>query len=224
MTASARYHHGHLREALADAAVEAVREHGPDGLAVRDLARRVGVSHNAAYRHFADRDALVDVVAERAMAGLMGAMERRLAAVEAAEADDPVDPVHRARRRLSEVGAGYVDFAVAEPGLFRLLFTAYPEVPDKDLGKGTEVGDPFTVLNLALDDLVAVGYLDPVVREGAEITCWSAVHGFAVLNVEGPLRGLAAADREAALQALLAHIDGALGTRPGGGPRRGRRG
>jgi AcrR family transcriptional regulator len=195
------YHHGNLREALADAAVDAARELGPDGLAVRELARRVGVSHNAAYRHFADRDALVDVVADRALLGLVAAMERRLADV-----DEP-DPVLRARRRLTEIGAGYVDYAIAEPGLFRVLFTAYPEVP----GPGTEPGDPFAILNAALDDLVAVGYLAPGTRPGAEISCWSAVHGFSVLCTEGPLRGLATEDRDAALAAMLATIDAAYG-------------
>ncbi|MDO9455171.1 TetR/AcrR family transcriptional regulator [Nocardioides sp.] len=204
MTAT-RYHHGNLREALADAAVDAAREHGPDGLAVRELARRVGVSHNAAYRHFADRDALVDVVAGRALTGLVEAMERRLARV------DETDPVLRARRRLIELGAGYVDYALAEPGLFRVLFTAYPEVPGLDDKPEGEDADPFAMLNAALDDLVDVGYLDPASRPGAEIGCWSAVHGFAVLNIEGPLRAMPADEREATLQAMLAHIDLAYG-------------
>ncbi|MCW2814940.1 MAG: TetR/AcrR family transcriptional regulator [Nocardioides sp.] len=206
-----RYHHGNLREALAEAAVEAAREHGPDGLAVRDLARRVGVSHNAAYRHFADRDALVAVVAERAMGDLVAAMHRRLDAVEES------DPSLRARRRLMAIGAGYVDFAVAEPGLFRLLFTAYPEVPGTDgVDEDTEdPDDPFGMLNAALDDLVDVGHVHPSVRPGAEIGCWSAVHGFAVLNTEGPLRGLDPADREAALRAMLERLDVGYGVRPG---------
>lgn len=203
-----RYHHGNLREALAEAAVEAAREHGPDGLAVRDLARRVGVSHNAAYRHFADRDALVAVVAERAMLGLVAAMHHRLAAVE------ETDPVLRARRRLMAIGGGYVDFAIAEPGLFRLLFTAYPEVPGAD-GPDSDDGDPFGMLSAALDDLVDVGHLHPDVRPGAEIGCWSAVHGFAVLNTEGPLRGLTPADREVALRAMLERLDVAYGVGPG---------
>lgn len=200
-----RYHHGNLREALAEAAVEAAREHGPDGLAIRDLARRVGVSHNAAYRHFADRDALVDIVAERALAGLVAAMDRRLEAVV-----EP-DPVRRARRRLIELGAGYVDYAVAEPGLFRLLFTAYPEAPSPVAEPDAVGQDPYVMLNDALDELVAVGYLATEQRPGAEIGCWSAVHGFAVLTTEGPLRALPAAEREVVLQQMLATIDSAYG-------------
>lgn len=200
---TARYHHGHLREALAEAAVAAAREHGPDGLAVRELARRVGVSHNAAYRHFADRDALVDVVAEVALAGLVAAMERRLGAV------DQPDPVRRARERLIATGAGYVDFALAEPGLFRVLFTAYPEVPAAD----DDLTDPYGMLNAALDHLVEVGYLAAERRPGAEITCWSAVHGFAVLCTEGPLRAVPDADRDAALVVLLETLDRSYGSR-----------
>ena len=200
----APYHHGNLREALVEAAVDVVREGGPEALALRELARRVGVSHAAAYRHFADREALVDAVAERAMVALLAVVHARLAAV------DEADPVARARRRLVQIGVGYVDFALTEPGLFRLLFTAYPEPPE---GKDPDGEDPYSMLNAALDELVAVGYLDPRDRPGAEVTCWSAVHGFSVLNVEGPLRGMTAPDRDAALSALLLGIDRGLGRR-----------
>ncbi|CAN5528870.1 TetR/AcrR family transcriptional regulator [soil metagenome] len=205
MTTSARYHHGNLREALVDAAVDAAREHGPDGLAVRELARRVGVSHNAAYRHFADREALVEEVAARGLVALITAMERRLATV-----PDGSDPVLRARRRLSETGRGYVDFAIAEPGLFKVLFTAYPELPGRE-GGGPKDHDPYDLLNAALDDLVTVGFLAAAVRPGADVTCWSMVHGFAVLHVEGPLRGTPTADREAALAISLVAIDRGYG-------------
>jgi AcrR family transcriptional regulator len=199
---SSPYHHGNLRDALVDAAVEVVREGGPEALSLRELARRVGVSHAAAYRHFADREALVDVVAERALEALIAAVHRRMEGL----VDD--DPVTLARRRLMAIGAGYVEFALQEGGLFRLLFTAYPDPPE---GKGAEAQDPYGMLNAALDDLVSVGYLTAEDRLGADVTCWSAVHGFAVLNVEGPLRGLAAPDREAALTALLLAIDRGLG-------------
>jgi AcrR family transcriptional regulator len=205
---SSPYHHGNLRDALVEAAVDVVRDGGPEALSLRELARRVGVSHAAAYRHFADREALVDAVADRALEALTAAMERGLADVH----DD--DPVRRARRRLFATGAGYVEFAIAETGLFRLLFTAYPDPPDRK-GDGKAAGDagedPYGMLNAALDDLVAVGYLRPDVRPGADVTCWSAVHGFAVLNVEGPLRGLPPAERERALEGLLLSIDRGLG-------------
>ncbi len=219
---TARYHHGNLREALAEAAVEAARERGPGGLALRELARRVGVSHNAAYRHFADREALIDVVAQRAMADLVDAMDRRLAGVRT------TDPVRRARRRMTALGTGYVDFAVAEPGLFRVLFTAYPDAshaeapPAEAPTAETKADDPFGKLNAVLDDLVTVGYLAPGRRPGAEIGCWAAVHGFSVLCTEGPLRGLAPADRDAALAAMLDSIDRSFGA-PGGTSRLGGR-
>ncbi|MCY4727205.1 TetR/AcrR family transcriptional regulator [Nocardioides sp. STR2] len=200
----APYHHGNLREALVEAGVEVVRDGGPEALSLRELARRVGVSHAAAYRHFADREALVDAVAERAMHALLAVVHDRLAQV------DEVDPVIRARRRLVQIGVGYVDFALTEPGLFRLLFTAYPEPPE---GKDPDGEDPYSMLNAALDELVAVGYLDPRDRPGADVTCWSAVHGFSVLNVEGPLRGMAEPDRDAALTGLLLGIDRGLGRR-----------
>lgn len=200
----APYHHGNLREALVAAAVDAVREGGPEALALRELARRVGVSHNAAYRHFADREALVDLVAERALEALVATIHRRIEGL----ADD--EPVALARRRLMAIGAGYVEFALAEGGLFRLLFTAYPEPPE---GKKVEAtgDDPYGMLNTALDDLVAVGYLSAEDRLGADVTCWAAVHGFAVLNVEGPLRGLSPTERDAALTTLLLAIDRGLG-------------
>lgn len=191
------YHHGSLREALVDAAVEAVREKGPDDWSLRDLCRRVGVSHNAAYRHFAHRDELVAVVAERTMQRLVETLKAHLATV-AAE-----DPVLRARRRLAEIGRGYVAFALAEPHLFRLAFrSAAATVPNP-----TPDGDPYSVLGEALDDLVDVGYLAPSVRPGAGMTCWSGVHGFAILSLEGPLRDIAEADRDAALDDVLVAID-----------------
>src|SRR5262245_66272447 len=66
------YHHGNLRPVLVDTAVELARSTGPDGVVLREVARRAGVSHNAAYRHFEDRAALLAEVADSAMAEQIG--------------------------------------------------------------------------------------------------------------------------------------------------------
>jgi AcrR family transcriptional regulator len=209
------YHHGNLRASLVEAAIELARTDGPEGIALREVARRVGVSHNAAYRHFSDRRELVAEVARHGMGELVAAMQRRLDRVTSRS------PVLRARRRLAELGRGYVDFALAEPGLFRVAFAEYPTVGDPSEGDQGAEPDPFGMLTAALDDLVEVGFLAPAQRSGAEILCWSAVHGFAVLHLEGPLQGSRAAEREAALDHVLATIDRGYAATTGAVVRRG---
>lgn len=191
------YHHGRLREALVEEAVRAARERGPEGLVLRELARRVGVSHNAAYRHFSDRDALVAAVAGEAQQVLVTAMQDRLDRVTES------DPVRRVRLRLAEVGRGYVAFALGEPGLFRTVFGARTAPP----GDALLAGGPYGLLGAVLDEQVAAGFLSPQARQGAEVTCWSAVHGFSLLCVEGPLAALPDAERSAVLDTVLLAID-----------------
>src|SRR5580700_7187323 len=88
------YHHGDLRNALVQAAVAAARRDGPGAVLLRDIARRVGVSHNAGYRHFASREDLLRAVAEQGLAELGTSMQR---AVDAAPKRR--DPKERARQR-----------------------------------------------------------------------------------------------------------------------------
>src|SRR5215813_14824209 len=70
------YHHGNLREALLESAIVLIAEVGPAGFKLRELARRAGVSHNAPYRHFRDRDALMAAVAKQGFRELTRAMRR----------------------------------------------------------------------------------------------------------------------------------------------------
>jgi AcrR family transcriptional regulator len=149
------------------------------------------VSHNAAYRHFADRRELVAEVAERGMRALEDAMRARLADVP----DD--EPGVRALLRLRETGRAYVQFALAEPGLFTTACAAK--------GNPERVG-PYGILAEALDELVLTGVLPAERRPGAELACWAAVHGFAMLVLEGPLRELPAADRGRELDGLLDRV------------------
>ena len=95
------------------------REGGPDAVVLREATRRVGVAPSAAYRHFADRRALLDAVCSAAQAALAVAIEKELA-----ELVDEGKPADLARARLRGVGTGYLRFAQAEPGLFRTAFSA----------------------------------------------------------------------------------------------------
>jgi AcrR family transcriptional regulator len=189
------YHHGNLREALVQTAVELGREKGPDGIVIREVARRTGVSHNAAYRHFADRDELLHEVARVGLEGLSAAMLKRVKRIRV------TDPVERARRRLREVGKAYVDYALAEPGLFAAAFRA---VPMEAL-----IG-PYEQLTDALDECLAVGFMPPEKRPGAELTCWAVVHGFSMLYGTGPMRDVSKRQRDADLERLLDRIDDSL--------------
>ncbi len=189
------YHHGNLRAVLVDTAVELARTTGPDGVVLREVARRAGVSHNAAYRHFEDRAALLAEVSDRAMADLEQAMVTRIDAVTL------TDPTARAAERLGETGRAYVDFAIREPGLFAVAFTS-PEGPAAHADVETLTG-PYAVLNGVLDELVACGALTPAHREGADVACWAIVHGFASLVVSGPLREIPDEMRGPLLESVL---------------------
>jgi AcrR family transcriptional regulator len=194
------YHHGRLREALVDAGVALARELGPEAVILRAAARAAGASHNAAYRHFADRDELLRAVCERCMSKLATLMEQRIAAT-AADAD----PVEFAWGRLGALGRAYVEFATTEPGWFRTAFavprTTHAFAPGEGVGPGG-LG-PYDLLGARLDELVDVGAMPPQRRPGAEYAAWSAVHGLATLVNDGPLRDLPAAERERALRSVL---------------------
>jgi AcrR family transcriptional regulator len=96
------YHHGELRPALLRAAAKILEKEGCDAISLRDLARRAGVSHNAPYRHFADRQALLAAVAEEGFALLAAALEGK---------------------SWREQATAYLRFALANPERFRLMFT-----------------------------------------------------------------------------------------------------
>jgi AcrR family transcriptional regulator len=204
MTVVSTYHHGNLRMALVEAAAGLARATGPDGVVLREVARQTGVSHNAAYRHFTDRQELLDAVAALAMDRLEEAMLNRIDTV---TGDDPGTV---ARRRLREVGVAYVTFALAEPGLFEVAFAAderRPTAPEPS------EGGPYGVLGRVLDELVAAGELTEKRRQGADVVCWAAVHGFAMLHLHGPLKGTSPELRDVPLGLLLDTVDRGL-TRP----------
>jgi AcrR family transcriptional regulator len=203
------YHHGHLREALVDAGVELARTGGPNAVLLRAASRQAGVSHNAAYRHFASQEDLVAAVADRCMIRLGQLMIERAELVTARGA------VPRARARLGAIGRAYIDFARAEPGWFRTAFSSarrHPTGrPTLDASEPHDAGvdqaiSPFALLNARLDELVEVGAVTPERRRGAEYAAWAAVHGLSSLLLDGPLRDLPEPEVERAITTVLGAI------------------
>ncbi|MDQ6837947.1 MAG: TetR/AcrR family transcriptional regulator [Actinomycetota bacterium] len=180
------YHHGDLPAALVTAGLELARAGGAEAVGLREVTRVVGVTPNAAYRHFADRRALVLAVAARAQQQLALAMEDRMV-----DADTEPDPARRAQERLRAVGLAYIDFAINEPGWFQLAFFTHEQYAKASEAEATghSGAPPYQLLLAALDDLVAAGVLKPDHRPNAEWACWSAVHGLSELATQGPLHG-----------------------------------
>jgi AcrR family transcriptional regulator len=187
------YHHGDLANALTTAATELARQGGPEAVVLRAAARQVGVSATAAYRHFADHNALVLVVKHRAQDELVEAMRAELARLPAAD-----DPGTAGLARLRALGAGYLRFALTEPGLFRAAFCKLDEPPAEV--RGLIDGAPaYQLLGEVLDDLVDAGVVPPARRPLAEVAAWAPVHGLAHLILDGPLAALGPDERAAAL-------------------------
>jgi AcrR family transcriptional regulator len=173
---------------LLEAGIDLARTGGPEAVVLREATRRAGVVPNAAYRHFASRQDLLQAVRAAALSGLAMAMETELATLPA-----NASAAERARGSLRAVGAGYLRYALAETGLFRTAFSVPDDVEDDpDPAKAGNSGlNPFQLLGAALDLWVDAGLLPAARRPGAEYVAWSAVHGLAILLIDGPLRSRA---------------------------------
>jgi AcrR family transcriptional regulator len=204
--ARSTYRHGDLRRALLDAGIELARQGGPEAVVLREATRRAGVVPNAAYRHFESRDALLQAVRAAALAAVAAAMEAELNTVPTA-----LVAADFARASVRAVGAGYLRFAQGEPGLFRTAF-AFPL--DAELPAAAKAGpgglDPYQLLGAALDKLVDAGAMAAERRPGAEVLAWSAVHGLAMLAIDGPLRGRAPGELDILGQRLLDMVERGL--------------
>lgn len=187
----ATYHHGDLRSALLRATAEVLEKQGLEAITLRDVARRAGVSHNAPYRHFTDRNALLAALAEDGFRDLGKALEGK--------------PGIR-------MGEAYVRFGLAHPARFRLMFggslqlrdhpalrdasdfayqallravRARQEVPDPEIAAAAAWSLVHGLANLLLD-----GHFESATRGGVEIERF-------VMRVLGSIRFAAAVQRSA---------------------------
>ena len=166
------YHHGALREALLEQAERTVRDRGADALSLRELAREVGVSHGAPRRHFPDRQALLDAVAEAGFDRL-GA-ELRAAADGAGEEFEP---------RLRATAAAYVRFATRDPALLDLMFAGKHRETSGALHEAAE--NAFAVMLELIAQGQAEGALEPGEPERVGLVLFSTIQGIASLVSAG---------------------------------------
>jgi AcrR family transcriptional regulator len=168
-----QYHHGDLRRALLDAALDLLRRGEDVGL--REVARRAGVSHTAPYRHFADKNALLAAVAEEGFLALT-------ASIRAATDEAGKDPLER----YYAASSGYVRFAVDHPAHYRVMFGArapemFASVTPSLAAAGQEA---FGVLLAMIEEMQGAG----LIRAGSPleiaVALWSLEHGLAMLELD----------------------------------------
>ncbi|WP_022883318.1 TetR/AcrR family transcriptional regulator [Glaciibacter superstes] len=207
ITGRSTYRHGDLRRALIEAGVELARDGGPSAVVLREATRRAGVSPNAAYRHFTDRQDLLDEVCGACQSFVALAIE-----AEQAKITDVPDPLEQAHQVLRAVGVGYLHFALAEPGLFQTAFSASPDMEEatNEERAGESGLTPFQLLTKAIDGVEAAGGIPPERRPGAEFLAWSAVHGLAILLIDGPLRGIDTELRDSLIQRVISMVEQGL--------------
>lgn len=167
------YHHGDLRSALLAAGEAELTERGVEGFSLRSVAKRAGVSHAAPAHHFGDAQGLLTALAAEGFRQFLAAQALR-------EATAHADPTSQ----LVAAGVGYVDFAMARPALFRLLWQSKrPDFSDADLAQAARAAYSHLV-----DQVTSAGG-----RSTAdEAAAWAIAHGLADLLASGRLKSIGA--------------------------------
>lgn len=173
--AKTTYHHGDLRQALIEGAIALITEQDVSSLSLREVARRVGVSHAAPYRHFEDKEALLAAVAEAGFRGLTQTLT------------DKIQPLQHPLRRLEASGVAYVEYARSHPSHYQVMFGTPRSERDKYPAKAAAAQQAFMVLANIIIEGQAAGVIKPGEPQQLAQVAWSLVHGLAMLLINGQL-------------------------------------
>ena len=168
--AAAKYHHGDLRAALVSAGLELLSSRSADDLSLREVARAVGVSATAVYRHFPDKQALLFAMSERGAVQL--SVEQRAAMTD-----------KDAKAAFEASGRAYVLFALANPALYRLMMATKSSVDHYD-ANGNAMGDAMQLLKDCVADVLPKT-ASAMEHKVAALHAWSLVHGISMLMLDG---------------------------------------
>jgi AcrR family transcriptional regulator len=187
-TAARSYHHGHLRQALIDAALELVREGGGEAVSVREAARRAGVSAGAPFRHFPTRAALMAAVAEESMRRFKAEIDAALARTPAA---DPLE-------RLRAIARAYIRWALRNPAYFEVHSTQRLFDFDRATALHEDDNAIREVTRRTVQDAAKAGLLRSDDLALVQIAGRAMVYGFARMNIDGhfPRWGISAKEAE----------------------------
>lgn len=171
------YHHGDLRQALINAALELISEKTVEGVSLREVARRVGVSHAAPYRHFADKEALLAAVA---IDGFQMLHHKLQVAIQSSSSNP--------MQQIQDSGVAYITFALEHPSHYHLMFGAYRS---SSAEQNSELKNAARQVFMLLVAVILQGQTTGVIRaddsEQLALTAWSLVHGWAMLWMDGQI-------------------------------------
>lgn len=171
-----KYHHGDLENALIRAGVEILSKEGIEGLSLRKVAKRVGVSYAAPYAHFKDRQALIAAISTEGFKQLYNALDAAISA----HADDP-------KQQLVEGAWAYVQFAMDNTDIFKIMFSGALE-KEKDYRSFVEISQKtFDRVMDVVRACQSAGVLRPAPLELMAVSVWGQVHGVISLALEGQI-------------------------------------
>lgn len=170
------YHHGNLREALLEQGLALLEEKGESQFSLRELARRVGVTANAVYRHFSSKDVLLMGLAAEGMRQFTASQASAWVVTQGSTAD-----------KFLASGCAYVRFARQNPALFRLMFGRFI-VEHRSEELEHESRQAFSGLTTAVAATLGLPE-DSAEIVGAVNAAWAVVHGFSHLILDGQMHG-----------------------------------
>ncbi len=186
----ANYHHGDLRRALVLAAVKLIEEKGPNGITLRAVAAKAGVTKTAPYRHFSNKQAIINAAVEEGFSELKAQLT--------AAADQAVEPLARIKQQV----IAYAKFAVQHPGHYQVMFLS--EHPAETLAGNTPSAFQTLVDTMVdtIEEAQRAGFIRSEPPLEIALTVWSSVHGLSTLVVSKRLGQL----DDSALAAMVTKV------------------
>lgn len=173
MAAKDNYHHGDLRQTILEEALIWIDQENIVSLSLRGIARRVGVSHNAPYRHFPDKESLLVAIAETGFKQLHQTLQQ-----------ESINNLDNVQKRLENIGIAYVKYAIDHQAYYRVMISDYPRNYNQYPELAQASNNAFNVLLDVIEAGQAAKVFNAQDAQQLARVCWSLVHGIAMLAID----------------------------------------